>query len=153
MKRNEHKALFSRFGFLGLDLTFALSYTLLTSLQCTTLFGQVQSTSHTRFHFQNEVLCHCCCLCLGLGCLCPLHRSGGLHQWSVHVLHLFEPQCTHSDSGVDQGSGVNTYIRSPPNNSPVKDLSSSAVACNANNRAVPKTLEVSAGDVITFECK
>lgn len=54
-------------------------------------------------------------------------------------------------NGVDQGSGVNTYIRSPPNNNPVKDLTSSAVACNVNNVAVSKTLEVSAGDVITFE--
>ncbi|KAJ1304061.1 hypothetical protein OPQ81_008468 [Rhizoctonia solani] len=54
-------------------------------------------------------------------------------------------------NGVDQGNGENTYIRSPPNNSPVKDLTSSAVACNVNNVAVPKTLEVSSGDVITFE--
>ncbi|KAB5591029.1 Glycoside hydrolase family 61 protein [Ceratobasidium theobromae] len=54
-------------------------------------------------------------------------------------------------NGVSQGNGVGTYIRSPPNNSPVKDLTSSDVACNVNNVAVPKTLEVSAGDVITFE--
>ncbi|KAH7325252.1 glycosyl hydrolase family 61-domain-containing protein [Rhizoctonia solani] len=54
-------------------------------------------------------------------------------------------------NGVDQGNGENTYIRSPPNNSPVKDLTSSDVACNVNNVAVPKTLDVSAGDVITFE--
>ncbi|KAB5588710.1 hypothetical protein CTheo_7845 [Ceratobasidium theobromae] len=54
-------------------------------------------------------------------------------------------------NGVSQGNGVNTYIRSPPSNSPVKDLDSPNVACNVNNVAVPKTLEVSAGDVITFE--
>lgn len=54
-------------------------------------------------------------------------------------------------NGVDQGDGQNSYIRSPPNNSPVKDLTSSDVACNVNNVAVPKTLEVSGGDVITFE--
>ncbi|KAG8757886.1 hypothetical protein FRC11_004199, partial [Ceratobasidium sp. 423] len=54
-------------------------------------------------------------------------------------------------NGVDQGNGKNTYIRSPPNNNPVKDLTSGAVACNVNNVAVPKTLEVSGGDVITFE--
>ncbi|CAE6482665.1 unnamed protein product [Rhizoctonia solani] len=54
-------------------------------------------------------------------------------------------------NGVDQGNGANSYIRSPPSNSPVKDLSSDAVACNVNNRAVSKTLEVSGGDVITFE--
>ncbi|CAE7114920.1 unnamed protein product [Rhizoctonia solani] len=54
-------------------------------------------------------------------------------------------------NGVDQGNGENVYIRSPPNNSPVKDLTSTDVACNVKNAAVPKTLEVSAGDVITFE--
>ncbi|CAE6444190.1 unnamed protein product [Rhizoctonia solani] len=54
-------------------------------------------------------------------------------------------------NGVDQGNGENSYIRSPPNNSPVKDLSSDAVSCNVNNVAVPKTLEVAAGDQITFE--
>ncbi|CAE6425933.1 unnamed protein product [Rhizoctonia solani] len=54
-------------------------------------------------------------------------------------------------NGVDQGNGENVYIRSPPNNNPVKDLASSDVACNVKNVAVPKTLEISAGDVITFE--
>ncbi|CAE6464381.1 unnamed protein product [Rhizoctonia solani] len=54
-------------------------------------------------------------------------------------------------NGADQGNGENTYIRSPPNNNPVKDLTSDAVSCNVNNRAVSKTLEVSGGDVITFE--
>ncbi|KAF8756653.1 Glycoside hydrolase family 18 protein [Rhizoctonia solani] len=54
-------------------------------------------------------------------------------------------------NGVDQGNGENSYIRSPPNNSPVKDLSSDDIICNVNNAAVPKTLEVTAGDQITFE--
>ena len=54
-------------------------------------------------------------------------------------------------NGVDQGNGANSYIRSPPNNNPVKDLTGTAISCNVNNRAVPKTLEVKAGDVITFE--
>ncbi|KAB5591947.1 putative effector protein [Ceratobasidium theobromae] len=54
-------------------------------------------------------------------------------------------------NGVDQGNGQNQYIRSPPNNNPVKDLSSAAVACNVNNRAVPRTLQVRAGDTVTFE--
>ncbi|KAF8597289.1 hypothetical protein BDV93DRAFT_405370, partial [Ceratobasidium sp. AG-I] len=54
-------------------------------------------------------------------------------------------------NGNDQGLGAGTYIRAPPSNSPVKDLTSSTVACNVANTAVPKTLEVSAGDVITFE--
>ncbi|KAF9480514.1 glycoside hydrolase family 61 protein [Pholiota conissans] len=54
-------------------------------------------------------------------------------------------------NGVDQGTGLNTYIRSPPNNNPVKDLTSSAVACNVNNVAVPQTIQVKAGDKVTFE--
>ncbi|CAE7114566.1 unnamed protein product [Rhizoctonia solani] len=54
-------------------------------------------------------------------------------------------------NGWDQGNGENVYIRSPPSNFPVKDLTSNAVACNVNNRAVPKTLDVAAGDIITFE--
>lgn len=37
-------------------------------------------------------------------------------------------------NGVDQGDGRNVYIRSPPNNNPVKDLTSDAMACNVNNR-------------------
>ncbi|KAJ8102114.1 carbohydrate-binding module family 1 protein [Lipomyces tetrasporus] len=52
--------------------------------------------------------------------------------------------------GIDQIYGVNTYIRSPPTNSPVKDLTSSAVACNVNNRPVPTTLTVRPGDTVTF---
>ncbi|KAF9462925.1 glycoside hydrolase family 61 protein [Collybia nuda] len=54
-------------------------------------------------------------------------------------------------NGVFQGDGRNAYIRSPPNNNPVKDLKSSAMACNVNNRVVPKTLSVKAGDKFTFE--
>ncbi|KAF8688590.1 Glycoside hydrolase family 18 protein, partial [Rhizoctonia solani] len=54
-------------------------------------------------------------------------------------------------NGVDQGDGQNQYIRSPPSNYPVKDLNSNAVACNVNNRAVPKTLKVKPGDTVTFE--
>lgn len=61
------------------------------------------------------------------------------HIYAVHI------------NGVDQGDGRNQYIRSAPNNNPVKDLSSSSVACNVNNVAVPKTLEVASGDQITFE--
>lgn len=37
-------------------------------------------------------------------------------------------------NGVDQGDGRNVYVRSPPNNNPVKDLTSDAMACNVNNR-------------------
>ncbi|KAG8959124.1 hypothetical protein FRC03_008415 [Tulasnella sp. 419] len=54
-------------------------------------------------------------------------------------------------NGVFQGDGRNNYIRSPPSNFPVKDLSSSAMACNVANRAVSTTLSVKAGDKVTFE--
>jgi len=54
-------------------------------------------------------------------------------------------------NGVDQGDGKNVYIRSPPTNNPVKDLTSSAMACNVNNVSVPKTVSVKSGDKLTFE--
>ena len=36
-------------------------------------------------------------------------------------------------NAVDQGDGRSVYIRSPPNNNPVKDITSAAMACNVNN--------------------
>ncbi|KAF2235828.1 lytic polysaccharide monooxygenase, partial [Viridothelium virens] len=54
---------------------------------------------------------------------------------------------------VDQGLG-NTgtgYIRSPPNNNPVKDLTSPDMACNVNNVPAPKYVSVKPGDNVTFE--
>ncbi|KAF8640236.1 hypothetical protein AX16_010132 [Volvariella volvacea WC 439] len=54
-------------------------------------------------------------------------------------------------NGVDQGDGRNRYIRSPPSNDPIKDLQSSAMACNVNNRVVPNWVSVQAGDALTFE--
>ncbi|KAF9453606.1 lytic polysaccharide monooxygenase [Macrolepiota fuliginosa MF-IS2] len=54
-------------------------------------------------------------------------------------------------NGVDQGDGRNQYIRSPPNNNPVKDLTSAAMTCNVNNVAVPRRVSVNAGDKLTFE--
>ncbi|KAK7677830.1 hypothetical protein QCA50_019142 [Cerrena zonata] len=54
-------------------------------------------------------------------------------------------------NGLDQGDGRNIYIRSPPNNNPVKDLTLDAMACNVNNRPVPKSVPVQVGDELTFE--
>lgn len=54
-------------------------------------------------------------------------------------------------NGVDQGDGRNTYIRSPPNNNPVKDVTSSSIRCNVNNRVVPNWVSAKAGDTLTFE--
>ncbi|PYH93368.1 hypothetical protein BO71DRAFT_484645 [Aspergillus ellipticus CBS 707.79] len=57
-------------------------------------------------------------------------------------------------NGEDQGLG-NTdsgYIRSPPSNSPVKDVTSTDMTCNVNgDQAAAKTLSVKSGDVVTFE--
>jgi cellulase len=52
---------------------------------------------------------------------------------------------------VDQGDGRSIYIRSPPSNSPVKDVSSPDIDCNVANTPVPKTVPVKAGDKVTFE--
>ena len=51
---------------------------------------------------------------------------------------------------VDQGLGNSAagYIRSPPDNSPLKDVTSSSMTCNVNNVATAKTLSVSAGDKV-----
>ncbi|KAJ3517764.1 hypothetical protein NLJ89_g313 [Agrocybe chaxingu] len=54
-------------------------------------------------------------------------------------------------NGVDQGSGVDQYIRSPPTNNPFKDIMASTFSCNVNNRAVSRTISVKAGDTVTFE--
>ncbi|TFK33467.1 glycosyl hydrolase family 61-domain-containing protein [Crucibulum laeve] len=54
-------------------------------------------------------------------------------------------------NGVFQGDGRNVYIRSPPSNYPVKDLKSSAMACNVNNRVVSQSVSVKSGDQLTFE--
>lgn len=53
-------------------------------------------------------------------------------------------------NGKDQGDGQNTYIRSPPNNDPVKDLTSPDLACNVNGGTpVSDFVSAAAGDTIT----
>ncbi|KAF8541211.1 glycosyl hydrolase family 61-domain-containing protein [Trichophaea hybrida] len=52
---------------------------------------------------------------------------------------------------VDQGDGRNFYIRSPPSNYPVKDVSKTDIICNVNNVAVSDTLHVNASQKVTFE--
>ncbi|CZT48816.1 related to Endo-beta-1,4-glucanase D [Rhynchosporium secalis] len=54
---------------------------------------------------------------------------------------------------VDQGTGNSAagYIRSPPNNSPIKDITSKDMTCNVNNVAAAKTINVAAGDKISLE--
>ncbi|KAK8431753.1 putative endo-beta-1,4-glucanase D [Phyllosticta citricarpa] len=54
---------------------------------------------------------------------------------------------------VDQGLGNSDsgYIRSPPNNDPIKDVTSTDMTCNVNNVETAKTLKVAPGDkVMTY---
>jgi len=55
-------------------------------------------------------------------------------------------------NGADLGDGRNVYIRSPPNNNPVKDLSLTDMVCNVNGGVeAPKFITAAAGDTLTFE--
>ncbi|CAI6097283.1 unnamed protein product [Clonostachys chloroleuca] len=66
--------------------------------------------------------------------------SAHTHLWSVWV------------NGKDQGDGRSKYIRSPPNNDPVKDLTSPNLVCNVNGaKAVTDFVSAAAGDELTFE--
>ncbi|KAK3346062.1 glycosyl hydrolase family 61-domain-containing protein [Lasiosphaeria hispida] len=57
-----------------------------------------------------------------------------------------------SVDGVDQGDGRNVYIRSPPNNNPVKDLASPDLVCNVNGgKAASSFVTAAAGSTLTFE--
>jgi hypothetical protein len=55
-------------------------------------------------------------------------------------------------NGVNQGVGNTAagYIRSPPNNSPVKDITSNNLTCNVNNVATTKTVSAAAGDNVSL---
>ncbi|KAK0610709.1 glycosyl hydrolase family 61-domain-containing protein [Bombardia bombarda] len=55
-------------------------------------------------------------------------------------------------NGVDQGDGRSVYIRSPTDNSPIKDLASPNLACNVNGgKEVPSFVEAAAGAKLEFE--
>lgn len=51
---------------------------------------------------------------------------------------------------VNQGVGNSAagYIRGPPNNNPLKDITSKDMTCNVNNAATAKTIKVAAGDKV-----
>lgn len=57
--------------------------------------------------------------------------------------------CGQLSSGKQTGESI--YIRCPPNNNPVKDLASAAMACNVNNVEAPRWLQVKSGDKFTIE--
>ena len=54
--------------------------------------------------------------------------------------------------GVDQGVGnkndATGYIRSPPNNNPVKDITSKDMTCNVGNNPMAKTIDVKPGSKV-----
>jgi cellulase len=52
---------------------------------------------------------------------------------------------------VFQGDGRTTYVRSPPNNNPVKDVTLTDIICNVANVEAPSSVNVAAGDKISFE--
>jgi cellulase len=54
-------------------------------------------------------------------------------------------------NGKDQGLGnvQGGYIDSPPNNDPVKDVTSKAIECNVANIKASKSVAVAGGDEIT----
>jgi cellulase len=54
-------------------------------------------------------------------------------------------------NGVNQGVGNSAagYIRTPPNNNPVKDITSNNLTCNVNNAATAKTVTAAAGDNVS----
>lgn len=55
-------------------------------------------------------------------------------------------------NGVDQGDGRGTYIRSPPTNDPVKDVTSPDLVCNvAGGTPVADFVSAAAGDTVTME--
>lgn len=56
--------------------------------------------------------------------------------------------------GVSQGNGLDAggYIRSPPNNNPLKDLTSNDLRCNVNNSPAAKTVDVKAGAKVSALC-
>ncbi|KAL2818038.1 glycosyl hydrolase family 61-domain-containing protein [Aspergillus granulosus] len=57
-----------------------------------------------------------------------------------------------NDEDQGLGNGADGYIRTPPNNSPVVDVTSTDMTCNVNGGTpAASTLEVKAGDKITFE--
>jgi cellulase len=56
-------------------------------------------------------------------------------------------------NGKDQGLGnvQGGYIDSPPNNNPVKDVTSKAMECNVDNIKASKSIAVNGGDEITVQ--
>jgi lytic cellulose monooxygenase (C1-hydroxylating) len=54
-------------------------------------------------------------------------------------------------NGQDQGDGRSKYIRSPPNNNPVKVLGTADIVCNVRPQEVGSFVSANAGDTLGFE--
>lgn len=67
------------------------------------------------------------------------HAAAHARVWGIHV------------NGEFAGDGMETYIRTPPNNSPVKDVASPDIICNVANTPAPSSVPVAAGDKIEIE--
>ncbi|KAK1772798.1 glycosyl hydrolase family 61-domain-containing protein [Phialemonium atrogriseum] len=83
-----------------------------------------------------------------------------MHSALISVLAMAMATCVSGHAtmhgvwvnGKDQGDGRSVYIRSPPNNSPVKDLASPDLVCNVNGaKAVSGFVKAAAGDTLSFE--
>jgi len=73
--------------------------------------------------------------------LAALIGAANAHTW-VYGIYI---------NDVFQGDGRSNYIRSPPSNSPVKDVSSTNIICNVANTVAPSSVTAAAGDKVTFE--
>ncbi|GKT40672.1 putative endo-beta-1,4-glucanase D [Colletotrichum spaethianum] len=68
------------------------------------------------------------------------------------VLNLAQPGDAPKSDGRSTGTGATQYIRSPPSNSPVKDLKSADIVCNVNGGKAAKDFKpLAAGDSFTVE--
>jgi lytic cellulose monooxygenase (C1-hydroxylating) len=75
--------------------------------------------------------------------------AAGTAQLAAAHTTVFAVFVNDEDQGL--GNSADGYIRSPPNNNPITDVTSKDMTCNVNNAATAKTLEVKGGDKITFE--
>ena len=53
--------------------------------------------------------------------------------------------------GSCRGDGRGKYVRSPLTSNPIRNLTTTPLACNANNVPVPEVVDVLPGDKFTFE--
>ncbi|PVH83652.1 carbohydrate-binding module family 1 protein [Cadophora sp. DSE1049] len=67
-------------------------------------------------------------------------------QAHTTIWNMFVNDVNQGVGNIDGG-----YIRYPPSNSPVKDITSKDMTCNVANVAADKTIAVAAGDKLTLE--